>query len=169
MENASSCTTNTWEIFDHTLLLHKFTSRGYSLVSNKRVYLLNCCNIELIALTRTNSSTFQWLSKYTRLLGTWEYDFSSWRLLQSCLIWNGSYGLLICTLISENKGLEKLRSVSNLRKISSPSHLNFFSVHLNFFSVCHLDFFSGLWYKSEKKSRWQTEKKNPGLQDLKFF
>ena len=42
-------------------------------------------------------------------------------------------GLLICTLISENQGLEKLRSVSNLRKISGPAHL---------------DFFSGLWYKS---------------------
>ena len=46
-------------------------------------------------------------------------------------------GLLICTLISENQGLEKLRSVSNLRKISGPAHLDFFS-------VCHLD----LWYKS---------------------
>ena len=50
-------------------------------------------------------------------------------------------GHLICTLISENQGLEKLRSVSNLRKISGPAHLNFFSVHLSFFSVCHLDFF----------------------------
>ena len=42
-------------------------------------------------------------------------------------------GHLICTLISENEGLEKLRSVSNLRKISGPAELNFFSVHLNFF------------------------------------
>ena len=50
-------------------------------------------------------------------------------------------GLLICTLISENQGLEKLRSVSNLRKISGPEHLIFFSVHLSFFSVCYLDFF----------------------------
>ena len=50
-------------------------------------------------------------------------------------------GLLIYTLISENQGLEKLRSVSNLRKISG--HAN-----LDFFSVFHLDFFSGLWYKS---------------------
>ena len=38
---------------------------------------------------------------------------------------NKIFGLLICTLISENQGLEKLRSVSNL----------------DFFSVCHLDFF----------------------------
>ena len=52
-----------------------------------------------------------------------------------------TYGHLICTLISENQGLEKLRSVSNLKKISGPAHLNFFSVHLSFFSVCHLDFF----------------------------
>jgi hypothetical protein len=43
-------------------------------------------------------------------------------------------GLLISTLIYENQGLEKLRSVSNLSKISGPAHLNLFS-------VCHLDFF----------------------------
>ena len=48
------------------------------------------------------------------------------------------YGLLICTLISENLGLEKLRSVSNLRKISGPAHLDFF------FSLPP-GFFSGLW------------------------
>jgi hypothetical protein len=51
---------------------------------------------------------------------------------------------LICTLISENKGLEKLRSVSNLRKISGPAHL--------FFSLSP-GFFSGLWYKSSFFSR----------------
>ena len=50
-------------------------------------------------------------------------------------------GLLICTLISENQGLKKSRSVSNLRKISGPAHLDFFS-------VCHPDFFS------RKKSRF---------------
>ena len=43
-------------------------------------------------------------------------------------------GHLICTLISENQGLEKLRSVLNLREISGLAHLEFFS-------VCHLDFF----------------------------
>ena len=32
-----------------------------------------------------------------------------------------SDGHLICTLISENQGLEKLRSDSNLRKISGPT------------------------------------------------
>ena len=70
-------------------------------------------------------------------------------------------GLLICTLISENKGLEKLRSVSNLRKISGPAHLDFFSVcHLDFFQVygINLAFFLG-----------GDLEKNPGLQDLKFF
>ena len=52
------------------------------------------------------------------------------------------FGHLICTLISENQGLEKLWSVSNLRKISGPAHLIFFSVRLSFFfSVCHLSFF----------------------------
>jgi hypothetical protein len=34
---------------------------------------------------------------------------------------------LICTLISENEGLEKLRSASNLRKISVPADLILFS------------------------------------------
>ena len=37
-----------------------------------------------------------------------------------------TFSHLICTFISENQGLEKLRSVSNLRKISSPAHLIFF-------------------------------------------
>ena len=37
-----------------------------------------------------------------------------------------SLGPLICTLISENKVLEKSRSDSNLRKISGPANLNFF-------------------------------------------
>ena len=45
----------------------------YSQVPNKRVYLLNYCNVELLSLTRAKSSTLQYLSKYTRLLGTWEY------------------------------------------------------------------------------------------------
>ena len=47
---------------------------------------------------------------------------------------SNSNGHLFCTLISENEGLEKLRSVSNLKKnqVLSPG------------------FFSGLWYKSEK-------------------
>ena len=37
-----------------------------------------------------------------------------------------SSGHLISTLISENQGGEKLRSVSNFRKISGPAQLNFF-------------------------------------------
>ena len=40
-----------------------------------------------------------------------------------------TYGLLICTLISENRGLEKSRSVSNLRKISGPTNLDFFQIY----------------------------------------
>ena len=36
------------------------------------------------------------------------------------------FGLLICTLISENQGLEKSRSASNFGKISSPANLDFF-------------------------------------------
>ena len=65
------------------------------------------------------------------------------------------FGLLICTLISENQG------VSNLRKISGPAHLDFFSVcHLDFFQVygINLVFFLG-----------GDLEKNSGLQELKFF
>ena len=36
------------------------------------------------------------------------------------------YDLFICTLISENQGLEKSRFYSNLRKISGPANLDFF-------------------------------------------
>ena len=50
-------------------------------------------------------------------------------------------GLLICTLISENPGLEKSRSVSNLRKNSDPANL-------------------GLYYKSEKNSGDKLRKKS---------
>ena len=41
-------------------------------------------------------------------------------------------------------------SVSNLIKNSVPVHLNSFSVHLIFFFNLSPEFFSGLWYKSEK-------------------
>ena len=61
-------------------------------------------------------------------------------------------GLLICTLISENQGLEKLRSISNL----------------DFFFSLSPGFFSGLWYKSSFFLGGDLEK-NPGLQDLKIF
>ena len=61
-------------------------------------------------------------------------------------------GLSICTLISENQGVEKLRSVSNLRKISGPAHLDFFS-------VCHLDFFQVYGINLAFFSRWTPRKK----------
>ena len=69
-------------------------------------------------------------------------------------------GHLFCTLISENQGLEKLRSASNLRKTRSCTP--------GFFFCLSPDFFLCLWYKSEKKSRWQTEK-NSGLLKKKFM
>ena len=63
-------------------------------------------------------------------------------------------GLLICTLISENQGLEKLRSVSNLRKISGPAHLDFFS-------VCHrVDFIQVYGINLAFFSRWRPRKKS---------
>ena len=55
------------------------------------------------------------------------------------------FGLLICTLISENQGLEKSRSASNLRKISGPANLDFFQ-------GLHLEKKLGLYYKPEKKT-----------------
>ena len=73
----------------------------------------------------------------------------------------GIVGLLICTLISENPGLQKSKYVSNRRKISGPANLDFFSVcHLDFFQVysINLAFFLG-----------RDLEKSPGLQDLKFF
>ena len=65
---------------------------------------------------------------------------AAWPAFQPCYEHLGlakritTVGFLMLTLISENQGLEKLRSVSNLRKISGPAYLDFFS-------VCHLDFF----------------------------
>ena len=83
-------------------------------------------------------------------------------------VWRGTqsfhlhpYSLLICTLISENQGLEKSRSVSNLRKISVPANLDFFL-------GLHLKKKLGSYYKSEKNPGDKL-KKNPGLGDLKFF
>ena len=71
---------------------------------------------------------------------------------------------LICTLISENQGLEKLRSVSNLRKISGPAHLDFIS-------VCHLDFFQ-VYGINLAFFRWGPRKKSrfagPGIIFLRF-
>ena len=70
-------------------------------------------------------------------------------------------GLLICTLISENQGLEKLRSVSNLRKISGPANLDFFlGLHLE----KKLDL-----YHTPEKTPGDKLKKNPGVQDPEFF
>ena len=72
------------------------------------------------------------------------------------------HGHLICTLVSENQGLDKSRSVSNL---SGHAHLIFFSVHLSFFSVCHLDFLQvyGTNLKKILLTNWKkfrtTEKK----------
>ena len=40
-------------------------------------------------------------------------------------------GLLICALISENQGLEKSRSASNIRNMLSSANLDFFSLALH--------------------------------------
>ena len=66
-------------------------------------------------------------------------------------------GLFICTLISENQGLEKSRE----RKMSGPANLDFFlGLHLE--KKLHL-------YHKPEKNPGDKLKKNPGVQDLKFF
>ena len=61
----------------------------------------------------------------------------------------------MCTLISENQGCEKLRSVSDLRKISGPAHPDFVSVcHLDFFQVYGINLAFFLGGDLEKKSRF---------------
>ena len=71
-------------------------------------------------------------------------------------------GHLICTLIYENQGFEKLRSISNLRKISGAADLIFFFSSPEFFFSLSPEFFSDLWYKSEK-NLVDKLKKNSGL------
>ena len=74
---------------------------------------------------------------------------------------------LFCTLISENTGLEKLRSTLNLRKISGPAKLDFFSVHLRFFFSLSAGFFSDLYHKPKKEFSCTEKKSN--VQELKFW
>ena len=64
----------------------------------------------------------------------------------------------MCTLISENQGLEKSRSASNLRKVSGPANLDFFS---SFPARKKLD----LYHKPEK-NQGDKLKKNQGVQDI---
>ena len=65
-------------------------------------------------------------------------------------------GLLICTLIFENLGLEKSRSASNLRNISGPGNLNFFS------RSPPKNKARFIYHKSEKNPGAKLKKKNPG-------
>ena len=87
--------------------------------------------------THNDNFFFSWLD-------TWEcFGFSRCRC---------SFGLLICTLTSENLGLEKSSSTSNPRKFSG-------SANLDFFPGLHLEK-SGLILQTWKKSRCQTLKKS---------
>ena len=56
-------------------------------------------------------------------------------------------------MISENQGLEKLRSVSNLRKISGPANLDFFL-------GLHLEKKLDLYHKPEKNPGDKLKKKS---------
>ena len=104
-------------------------------------------------------AVFRWSSGCLPMVLRWSlgghqavFRLSSCSLL--AVFWQTS-GHLICTLISENQGLDKLRSVS---KISG-------TAQLNFFSVCHLDFFQvyGTNLKKNQLTNWKkfrsTEKK----------
>ena len=61
-------------------------------------------------------------------------------------------GLLICTLIYENQGLEKSWHASHLRKISGPANLDIFL-------GLHLEKKLGLYYKPEKNPGDKMKKK----------
>ena len=63
------------------------------------------------------------------------------------------FGLLICSLISKNQGLEKSRFISNPRKNSGSANL---------------DFFPGLQPEKKLGSYYKPEKIQ-GLQNLKFL
>ena len=83
---------------------------------------------------------------------------------------NQTNGHLICTLISENQGLEKLRSVSNLRKISGTAYLDFFSVcHLDFFQVYGINLAFFCWWRPRKKSRFAGPEIFPRLKQTLIF
>ena len=104
-------------------------------------------------------SLFQTVKRYIRqenpVQTRKKYSSSNWRISKHLqidsrygkLLWGNSPSHLFCTLISENQGLEKLRSILNHQ----------------------------IYTISLKKSRWQTEKNlrctenNSVLQDLKFF
>ena len=62
-------------------------------------------------------------------------------------------GLLVFTMISENQGLEKLRSVPNLGEISGPADLDFVL-------FCHLDFFQVYGINLALFFRWRPRKKS---------
>ena len=81
----------------------------------------------------------------------WQLDFHGYWIAAFFNL-NGNHicGLLICTLISENQGLEKSRSASNLRKISGPANLDFF-------------------FLEKKLDLYHIPEKNPGVQDQKFL
>ena len=72
-----------------------------------------------------------------------------------------NFGLLTCTLISENQGLEKSRSISDPRKISGSANLDFFPGLL--------PEKSWVYTINLKKIQVPNLKKNQGLQNLKFF
>ena len=67
-------------------------------------------------------------------------------------------GHLFCTLISENQGLEKLRSASNLRKIRSCTTEFFFSTP-EFFFCLSPDFFYVYGINLKKNSGDKLKKK----------
>ena len=73
-----------------------------------------------------------------------------------CILFHTWICLLICTLTSENQGLEKLRSVSNLRKnfrACTPGFF-FFSLSPGFFQVYGINLAFFLGGELKKKSRF---------------
>ena len=109
-------------------------------------------------------SMIEQLETYQKLPGTqWATDDFVGKIKQISGISSPklTFSLFICTLISENQGLEKSRSASNLRKFSGPANLDFFS-------VCHLDFFLQIYSINLAFFLGGDLEKSPGLQDLNF-
>ena len=85
--------------------------------------------------------TSMFLSKLSESQQQVQREFSNSITMKKFSIDSPIFGLLICIFISENQGLEKLRSALNLRKISGPAQLNFFFSTPEFFFSLSPDFF----------------------------
>ena len=100
--------------------------RGFDLIAREKEKEKNSCYFLVKTISRSNSDL---------VLEIWDVFYRQKMSETICAKkeihamnteWAIIIGLLIFTLNFEKQGLEKLRPVSNLRKISGPAHLDFF-------------------------------------------